>query len=104
MFALRIQLFRGSNLYSTTEGNYRTLEYDGGCYRFYKNPDAEDRYNQDARLHFIPIYVENGNYVVSITVTEFWTPVGMITAVENSNIIKIDGTIYDDWYGYHEAL
>lgn len=84
--------------YSTTEGNYRTLEYDGGCYRFYKNPDAEDRYNQDARLHFIPIYVENGNYVVSITVTEFWTPVGMITAVENSNVIKIDGTIYDDWY------
>lgn len=84
--------------YSTTEGNYRTLEYDGGCYRFYKNPEAEDRYNQDARLHFIPIYVENGNYVVSVTVTEFWTPVGMITAVENSNVIKIDGTIYDDWY------
>ena len=40
----------------------------------------------------------SGNYVVSITVTEFWTPVGMITAVENSNVIKIDGTIYDDWY------
>lgn len=84
--------------YRTLEGYYRTLQDVSGVYRFYENGDATDRYNENARLHFIPIYLKNGNYVVSVTATQVWTPAGMITAVRNSNAIMIDGTIYDDFY------
>lgn len=80
--------------YSTDEGSYRTLKYSHGAYRFFENSDADG----NERLHFIPVYVQDGGYTVSVTVTQIWTPAGMITAVRNSNTVMIDGTIYDDYY------
>ena len=40
----------------------------------------------------------NGNYTVSVTATDVWTPAGMISLVRNSNAIKIVDSAYDDWY------
>ena len=80
--------------YYDTSGNCRTLEYVNGAYRFVENPDADG----NARVHFIPVYVKDGNYAVSVTATHVWTPAGMIEATRNANVIVIDGTIYDDWY------
>ena len=58
-----------------------------------ENPHADNR-----RIHFIPVYVPNGNYTVSVTAEQIWTPAGMITAVRNANTVIIDGSIYDDYY------
>lgn len=80
--------------YCANDGEYRTLEYVNGGYRFAENRDADG----NERLHFIPVYVQDGEYIVSVTVTQVWTPAGMITAVRNSTPITIDGTIYDDFY------
>ena len=80
--------------YSMEAGKYRSLEMAGGVYSFVENRDADG----NARLHFIPVYVANGSYTVSVTATQIWTPAGMITAVRNSNTLTIDGTIYDDFY------
>ena len=80
--------------YSTDAGKYRSLEMAGGVYSFVENRDADG----NARLHFIPVYVANGSYTVSVTATQIWTPAGMITAVRNANTLTIDGTIYDDFY------
>lgn len=80
--------------YFDTEGNYRTLEDINGNYSFPGNSYAYG----NARVHFIPVYVEDGNYVVCVTATQVWTPVGMIEVVRHANVIRIDGTIYDDWY------
>ncbi len=80
--------------YLTEVGKYRTLERNGNNFMFVENSDADG----GDRVHFIPVYVKNGNYIVSVTATEIWTPAGMITAVRNANTLIIDGTIYDDWY------
>ena len=80
--------------FSTANEKYRTLEKVGGAYQFFANPNAD----KDERVHFIPVYVANGNYTVSVTATQIWTPAGMITAVRNSNTLTINGTIYDDYY------
>ena len=80
--------------YSLTDGRYRTLESVGGSFRFYENSDAD----KNERVHFIPVYVNDGAYTVSVTATQIWTPAGMLYAVRNANTITIDGTIYDDWY------
>lgn len=80
--------------YSLTDGRFRTLESDGGVFKFYENVDAD----KNERVHFIPVYVEDGEYTVSVTATQIWTPAGMLYAVRNANTITIDGTIYDDWY------
>ena len=66
----------------------------GGIYSFVENCDADG----NARLHFVPVYVANGSYSVSVTATQIWTPAGMITAIRNANALTIDGTIYDDFY------
>jgi hypothetical protein len=79
--------------YNTASYKYRTLEQVNGNYQFVANPDADG----NARVHFIPVYVEDGDYVVSATATHIWTPAGMISAVRNVKVV-IDGTIYDDWY------
>ena len=80
--------------YSTDAGKYRSLEMAGGVYSFVENRDADG----NARLHFVPVYVANGSYTVSVTATQIWTPAGMITAVCNANTLTIDGTVYDDYY------
>ena len=80
--------------YLVAKEKYRTLEKVGGIYQFIANPNAD----KNERVHFIPVYVANGNYTVSVTATQIWTPAGMITAVRNANTLTIDGTIYDDYY------
>lgn len=80
--------------YSVTGEKYRTLEKVGGAYGFIANPNAD----KNERVHFIPVYVQDGNYTVSVTATQIWTPAGMITATRNANTLTIDGTIYDDYY------
>ena len=80
--------------FSSANEKYRTLEKVGGAYQFIANPNAD----KDERVHFIPVYVQDGNYTVSVTATQIWTPAGMITAVRNSNALTIDGTMYDDYY------
>ena len=80
--------------FSSANEKYRTLEKVGGAYRFIANPNAD----KSERVHFIPVYVQDGNYTVSVTATQIWTPAGMITAVCNANTLTIDGTIYDDYY------
>ena len=80
--------------FSTANEKYRTLEKVGGAYQFIANPNAD----KNERVHFIPVYVANGSYTVSVTATQIWTPAGMITAIRNANTLTIDGTIYDDYY------
>lgn len=80
--------------FSTASEKYRTLERVGGAYQFIANPNAD----KNERVHFIPVYVQDGSYTVSVTATQIWTPAGMITAIRNANTLTIDGTIYDDYY------
>lgn len=80
--------------YSSANGKYDTIRDVGGALHFNTNTDADG----NARVHFIPVYVSDGNYAVSVTATEIWTPIGMIYATRNSNAVKINGSIYDDYY------
>ena len=80
--------------FSMASEKYRTLEKVGGAYGFITNPNAD----KNERVHFIPVYVANGSYTVSVTATQIWTPAGMITAIRNANTLTIDGTVYDDYY------
>ena len=80
--------------YSVASEKYRTLEKVGGAYQFIANPNAD----KNERVHFIPVYVQDGSYTVSVTATQIWTPAGMITAIRNANTLTINGTIYDDYY------
>ena len=79
--------------YSETDGEYRVLEYVDGVWCFAEN-DGADGYE---RLHYTPVWTEDGYYVISVTVTDVWTPAGMITVRTNLYVI-IDGCMYDDWY------
>ena len=79
--------------YSAETEKYRTLIEMNGTYMLEENPCADNR-----RIHFIPVYVSNGNYTVLVTAEQIWTPAGMITAVKNTNTVIIDGSIYDDFY------
>ena len=80
--------------FSTANEKYRTLEKVGGAYGFITNPNAD----KNERVHFIPVYVQDGSYTVSVTATQIWTPAGMITAIRNANTLTINGTVYDDYY------
>ena len=80
--------------FSMANEKYRTLEKVGAIYQFAANPNAD----KNERVHFIPVYVQDGSYTVSVTATQIWTPAGMITAIRNANTLTIDGTIYDDYY------
>ena len=80
--------------YSTAVNSFRTLQYQYSYWQFYANSNADG----NERLHFTPLWYPNGNYTVSVTATDCWTPAGMIQAVKNSNTITIVDAAYDDWY------
>ncbi len=80
--------------YNVAYGKYRTLEYAGGKYQFEVNTDAD----KNERVHFIPVYVKDGSYTVSVTAGGIWTPAGLVTATRSANTVVINGTIYSDWY------
>ena len=79
--------------YSEIDGEYRVLEYADGAWCFVENEGADDK----ERLHYTPVWCEDGDYVISLTISDMWTPAGMITATRNTHIV-IDGSLYDDWY------
>jgi len=80
--------------YSETNGCYCTLELVDGAYHFIENPASVT----GEKTHFTPLWTPNGNYIVSVTATDCWTPLGLICTTQNSNNMTINGTIYDDWY------
>jgi uncharacterized repeat protein (TIGR02543 family) len=82
------------NMCSGVHGKYVSLEKVNDAYVFPENADAHG----SERVHFIPIYVDDGNYIVTLAVQDVWTPTGKISAVRHGNAIVINGTLYDDWY------
>lgn len=80
--------------YSTEEGKYITLDRMGNRFCLPENADTLD----SARVHFIPVYVADGNYIVSAALTQLWTPAGMMTVTRQAKKVILDGTIYDDHY------
>lgn len=80
--------------YQYADSQFRTMENTGGMWSFVLNENADNC----ERLHFIPVWYDNGEYVVSVTANGLWTPAGMISAVRNSNTVYIFGTLFDDWY------
>ncbi|MBO4309025.1 MAG: InlB B-repeat-containing protein [Clostridia bacterium] len=79
--------------YSTVTGRYRSLEKMDGGFAFTENPADNGK-----RTHFIPLYVADGDYTVSVTATQVWTPAGVLTSRSNAVSIRIKGSIYDDYY------
>ncbi len=79
--------------YSNTTGKYRTLEKINGTWQFKENVYADN----DGRIHFTPLWFPDGEYTVSVTASDFWTPAGMVTARGNAKTITISGSAYDDW-------
>ena len=77
--------------YSTSTGKFRTLELSSNKWMFRTNGSY-------GRIHFTPLWYPNGNYIMSITQSDCWTPAGMITRTVKANTIKIKDSAYDDWY------
>ena len=80
--------------YSTATNYYRTLTATGNKWHFVPNPYADGQ----EPFHFTPLWFPNGDYTVAITLTDVWTPAGMISCTANTNTIKIVNSAYDDWY------
>lgn len=90
--------------YSSVGGGYRTLDNMGsGTLAFGQNPYALNLLGQrdNRRVHFIPIWFPDGNYIAKQFIYDAWTPAGMLSAASNLPSIKIGGSIYDDWYVDH---
>ncbi len=80
--------------YSTADGYFAVLEESGGVFSFVESPYS----NTNSPVHFIPVWFPDGEYTVSVTVSDCWTPVGMIRTVVNTNNMTVSGTMYDDFY------
>lgn len=77
--------------YSLSVGKCKTLALSANKWYFPQN-------GSHGKVHFTPLWYPNGNYTISITQSDMWTPAGMITKTTNTNTIKINDSAYDDWY------
>ena len=90
----RVEVMFPEFSYSKTIGCFRSAEKFGSIWLFAENSAAD----HNERLHFTPLWYPNGNYVISVSATDVWTPAGMISSVANSGAIEIVDSAYDDWY------
>ena len=65
----------------------------GGRFCFKVNPYS----TLGARTHFTPIWMPDGDYIVSTTVFDAWTPVGMLSKNATAGV-TISGNLWDDWH------
>lgn len=79
--------------YEIADGRAVTMNRADSFYRLPLNAGAEYE-----RVYFIPVYVQDGDYRVSVRASGVWTPAGYLYSVRNAEPITIDGTVYDDWY------
>ncbi len=80
--------------YSSNNGCAATLVKNGNTFEFVPNENSKT----NESVHFIPLWMENGQYVVTLHVGEVWTPAGMIYSVTSATNMSISGTLYDDFY------
>ena len=80
--------------YSSNNGCVATLVKNGNTFEFVPNENSKT----EEPVHFIPLWMQNGQYVVTLHVGEVWTPAGMIYSVTSATNMSISGTLYDDFY------
>jgi uncharacterized repeat protein (TIGR02543 family) len=80
--------------YSSEEGYCAVLEDMAGIFSFISNSAS----STGARVHYIPVWMPDGDYTISATATDCWTPAGMISTTKNSSDVTISGTMYEDWF------
>lgn len=47
--------------------------------------------------HYIPVWYPDGDYKVQVKIDDCWTPAGALSYVSDSNTIKINGSLFDDY-------
>jgi hypothetical protein len=77
-----------------TSGQFCDLQLVSNSFQFIANPNAKN----NSELHFIPIWMPDGDYIVKTRFYDFWTPAGMVDGYYLLQPIKINGSIYDDFY------
>lgn len=80
--------------YASNNGCAATLVKNGNTFEFVPNENSKT----NEPVHFIPLWMQNGQYVVALYVGEVWTPAGMIYSVTSATNMSISGTLYDDFY------
>ena len=88
-----------------TEGRYPEFNYYyAGYFRLFDStgnggftlkPNPYSQYGY--RTHYMPIWYPDGPYTSLATVSQAWTPAGMLGR-DATGMIQIQGTLPDDWY------
>lgn len=90
--------FREFN-YETAEGRCRTLDViSGRAYLPYNAASRTQTVTGGKRIHYTPVWLPDGDYVVNVDVADLWTPAGEIRGTVQSNAVKIEGSMYEDFY------
>jgi hypothetical protein len=88
-----------------TEGRYPEFDYyyagyfrlfdsmGNGSFQLKSNPYSQYGY----RAHYIPVWFPDGSYTALATVSQAWTPAGML-GKDTTGTVQIQGALPDDWY------
>ena len=75
-------------------GYFRLFDSTGsGCFQLKVNPYSQYGY----RTHYIPVWFPDGPYTALATVSQAWTPAGMLGR-DTTGTVQIQGALPDDWY------
>jgi hypothetical protein len=75
-------------------GYFRLLDRMGnGSFQLKRNPYSQYGF----RTHYVPIWFPDGPYTVLATVSQAWTPAGML-GKDTTGTVQIQGALPDDWY------
>ena len=91
----RAQAMFSENMYvGNILGKFCDLQQVGSSFQFNPNPNTKN----NSRLHFVPIWLPDGDYIVKTRLYDLWTPAGMIDGYYLTSPLKINGSAYDDLY------
>lgn len=75
-------------------GYFRLFDCMGnGSFQLKQNPYSQYSF----RTHYVPIWFPDGAYTVLATISQAWTPAGMLGR-DTTGTVQIQGALPDDWY------
>lgn len=75
-------------------GYFRLFDRAGnGGFQLKQNPYSQYGF----RTHYVPIWFPDGTYMALATVSQAWTPAGML-GTDTNGAVQISGALPDDWY------
>lgn len=84
--------------WSSAEGLFAALERSADGKFVFRTDESGSGSSSGERLHFLPLWMPDGEYVPVLQASDCWTPAGKLSVRTHFDGLTVEHSAYDGWY------